>query len=116
MHYSAQKGSCQLEFHGKLVSQSEQPQLAPLQLNQQHTANCIVVTAETLTQFNRAQPADAMITNLTALPLQLYTADCLPILFYHPSGVIGAVHAGRKGTELGVLYNTLQKNESYFRH
>lgn len=41
---------------------------------------------------------DAMVSELPNLQLQVKTADCLPIMFYHPLPLIGVIHAGRKGT------------------
>ena len=42
---------------------------------------------------------DALITTQKNAALVVRTADCLPILIYHSSGIIAAIHAGRKGTE-----------------
>ena len=50
---------------------------------------------------------DGILTNRTDLVLSVKTADCLPILLHHPSGIIGAVHAGRKSTQLHLLEKTL---------
>jgi len=38
--------------------------------------------------------------------LLVKTADCLPISFYHPSGIVGVIHAGRKGLNTGIIANT----------
>ncbi len=46
---------------------------------------------------------DAVLTTRAGIGLAVRTADCLPVLIHHPSGLIGAVHAGRKGTEAGIL-------------
>ncbi|MDQ5951240.1 MAG: purine-nucleoside/S-methyl-5-thioadenosine phosphorylase / adenosine deaminase [Patescibacteria group bacterium] len=53
------------------------------------------------------EDCDALITAVPKLQLQLKHADCLPILIYHPSKVIAAVHAGRKGTEAFIIENVL---------
>jgi len=52
---------------------------------------------------------DAVMTEEKSVWLAVKTADCVPILIYHPKPVIAAIHAGRKGLELGVISNTLQK-------
>ncbi len=45
------------------------------------------------------RPFDAVVTALTGVPLVILTADCLPVLLHDPvKGVIGAVHAGWRGT------------------
>jgi polyphenol oxidase len=51
---------------------------------------------------------DATLTDLPDLILTVRAADCLPILIAHPSGVIGVVHAGRRGTQAEILAKTLQ--------
>lgn len=52
---------------------------------------------------------DAVYTRLTNVSLVVRWADCLPILFAHSSGLIGAVHAGRKGTEASVAARVLKQ-------
>ena len=80
-----------------------------LRLNQQHTNNCLVYTKEDLNiDAELLKPADAILTDRTDVILSVRTADCLPILVYHPRGIIGAIHAGRKGTDLGILQKALQ--------
>ncbi|MEW6381037.1 MAG: peptidoglycan editing factor PgeF [bacterium] len=51
---------------------------------------------------------DGAVTDSTGIALSIVTADCLPILIYeHRKKIIGAVHAGWKGTALGILRNAL---------
>lgn len=46
---------------------------------------------------------DALITNEEGVALCVFTADCTPILLYdRRSGAVGAVHAGWRGTALGI--------------
>lgn len=45
---------------------------------------------------------DALITRGAQI-LVVKTADCLPAMIWHPSGYRAAIHAGRKGTELGIV-------------
>ncbi len=46
--------------------------------------------------------ADGLMTDLPGVTLLVYTADCIPILFYDPvRRVIAAVHAGWRGTAIG---------------
>jgi len=52
--------------------------------------------------------ADAIITHLTDRPIAVLTADCIPIIVYDPEKhVVGVVHAGRKGTALGIFSKTI---------
>lgn len=56
----------------------------------------------------RDYEADGLVTNETGLPLVIFTADCTPILFHDPvKGVIGACHAGWRGTALGIAGKTV---------
>ena len=52
---------------------------------------------------------DGVFTDQKNKVLVIKVADCYPILFYHPSGIIGAVHAGRKGTEKEIIKKVIQE-------
>jgi YfiH family protein len=44
---------------------------------------------------------DGFFTNEKGISLSVRTADCLPMIFYHPKGeILGLLHAGWKGTAL----------------
>jgi YfiH family protein len=45
---------------------------------------------------------DALVTTDTDVALVVLTADCVPVLLVAPGGV-GAVHAGRRGVQAGVV-------------
>lgn len=54
--------------------------------------------------------ADGLITNTPGLPLVVFTADCIPILLYDPEKrAIGAVHAGWRGTALGIVQKAVSQ-------
>ena len=47
--------------------------------------------------------ADGLMTDLPGVALLVYSADCIPILFYDPRRrVVAAVHAGWRGTAAGI--------------
>ena len=51
---------------------------------------------------------DALITNLPDVPLMLFYADCVPVLFADlESGAIGLAHAGWRGTVANIGVKTL---------
>ncbi|RMF10163.1 MAG: peptidoglycan editing factor PgeF [Candidatus Neomarinimicrobiota bacterium] len=50
-----------------------------------------------------AGEADGVFTRNRNAVCSIQVADCLPILLYHPDGVIGAVHAGWRGLAGGIL-------------
>ncbi len=71
----------------------------------------------TVVQNTTAKPlpaADGMITKNPNLTLVIRHADCLPIIFWHDSGVFGALHAGRKSTVAGITTIALNLLESEF--
>lgn len=52
--------------------------------------------------------ADAMVTDRPGVGLAIVTADCAPVLFADPSaGVVGAAHAGWRGTLAGIVGATV---------
>jgi YfiH family protein len=54
-----------------------------------------------------------MVTNVPGLALSILTADCQPVLLADPeAGVIGAAHAGWKGTLNGILEATVAAMET----
>ena len=53
---------------------------------------------------------DGFITNETNLPISIFYADCVPLIFYDPKKrVIGACHAGWRGTVLKIAAKTVRK-------
>ncbi|MBI5197971.1 MAG: peptidoglycan editing factor PgeF [Nitrospirae bacterium] len=60
--------------------------------------------------------ADALITDRRGVGLAVVTADCVPVLLYDPvRRIIGAVHAGWRGTVEGVLSKTVAKMVEKFQ-
>ncbi len=71
---------------------------------QEHTGDAVVFEGDMAPAV-----ADAVATSVKGVALGLQVADCVPILLYDPSaGAIGAVHAGWRGTALGILRNTVR--------
>lgn len=53
--------------------------------------------------------ADALVTNVPGIPLVIFSADCIPTLYFDPvSRCIGAAHAGWRGTALGIAEKTIR--------
>ena len=78
-------------------------------MHQVHSAEVAVV--EALPQDPQApRPrVDALVTATPGLVLSVLTADCQPVLFADAeAGVIGAAHAGWRGTLDGVLEATVE--------
>ncbi|RAP34100.1 hypothetical protein DID75_00560 [Candidatus Marinamargulisbacteria bacterium SCGC AG-410-N11] len=67
-----------------------------ISMEQPHGSNFQIISD--INQTSIINNVDAIITNQKQHLLVVRSADCLPILFYHPSGFVGAIHAGRKST------------------
>jgi YfiH family protein len=81
-----------------------------ISINQVHSADVIHVTGP-LAERPRA---DGMVTATPGIALGVLTADCQPVLFADPeAGVIGAAHAGWRGTRDGVLEATVEAMSAF---
>jgi hypothetical protein len=49
---------------------------------------------------------DALVTATPGVTLAVFTADCAPVAFSSPEGVVAVAHAGWKGVEAGILEAT----------
>lgn len=75
-----------------------------ISIHQVHSADVVHVTGP-MTDRPRA---DGMVTATPGIALGILTADCQPVLFADPDAkVIGAAHAGWRGTRDGVLEATV---------
>ena len=59
---------------------------------------------------------DALMTDIPDQWIGVKTADCLPILLYHPKPAIAIIHAGRKGSILNITAETLSKMTQCYGH
>jgi polyphenol oxidase len=75
-------------------------------VKQIHSGDVLRVTPEMLEDSGNLE-ADAMVSN-DSLALAIETADCYPLLLEdRVAGVIGAAHAGWRGTVAGIARNML---------
>lgn len=80
----------------------------PLVRMQQVHGNTIAVVDQSPSQpITTLAQTDAVLTRLPHVLLEVRVADCLPMVLWHKSGLVGVVHAGRVGTQLGILQKTL---------
>ena len=78
-------------------------------VNQVHSAAVVTLDAPPAERPR----ADALVTATPGLALGILTADCQPVLFADiEAGVIGAAHAGWRGTLAGVLEATIDAMEA----
>lgn len=89
--------------------------------NQTHSANFAKVTTAdkgrgTTSLQDAIQNTDALYTIEPNIVLSSFTADCVPIMFYHVKcGLIGVVHSGWQGTVKEItrkLFHHLVKEEN----
>jgi len=61
-------------------------------------------------EYETRVQADALVTDLPGVVLNILTADCVPLLLYDPlRRVIAAVHAGWKGTAQAIAARTVEE-------
>ena len=59
--------------------------------------------------------ADGLMTDLPGVALVVYSADCIPILFYDPvRRVIAAAHAGWRGTAAGIAAAAVDRMKNVY--
>ena len=59
--------------------------------------------------------ADGLMTDLPGVALVVYSADCIPILFYDPARrVVAAVHAGWRGTAAGIAAAAVDRMKNVY--
>jgi polyphenol oxidase len=78
-------------------------------VNQVHSDKIFILDDPNLTCDEAKKiSADALLTQIHGKPIGIFTADCLPILLYDPRlKVIGAIHAGRRGSEQNLLFKVV---------
>ncbi|MGL5012612.1 MAG: peptidoglycan editing factor PgeF, partial [Paracoccaceae bacterium] len=91
------------------VAEAMEVQLGQLvTVHQVHSADVVRITGP----VDPRPHVDAMVTATPGLLLGILTADCQPVLFHDANaGVIGAAHAGWRGTKEGVLQATVAAME-----
>ena len=52
---------------------------------------------------------DGLVTSLPNICLGIKTADCVPILLFHPNGTLAAVHAGWRGSAQQIVKQCVEK-------
>lgn len=80
-------------------------------MEQVHQSNFAVITNS---EIETHPDVDALITTMPGLTLAVKHADCLPILIYHPRGVVAAIHAGRRSTQQQITKKVLKHFKTHF--
>jgi YfiH family protein len=88
--------------------------------NQVHGTNVEIISndrrgAGAFSRHNAIVSCDAMITNEPEICLFVMAADCVPLLFFDKVKlVIGAAHAGWRGTVKKMAANTIHKMQEHY--
>ncbi len=78
-------------------------------MNQLHGDAVAVVEAPLHDPAAHPPEVDALVTSTPGTGLMVRVADCVPVLLADPaSGALGAVHSGRRGTELDIVARTVE--------
>ena len=95
----------------ELIVQNKMIALGALKIN--HEAVCSVKQVHgnrVIIAERGMQEADALVSNEQGVPIAIGVADCYPILYHDPvNKVIGAAHAGWRGTVTGIAGNTVEE-------
>lgn len=115
-------------FSGLNCGQGSSDLASAVEINRQLAAAAVGVTAAQMVSLHQIHSskvirvkgpisgprpqADAMVTSSPGMALGVLSADCQPVLFAdHSAGVVGAAHAGWKGSLGGVLAATVDAME-----
>ena len=94
-------------FDNGLAYLEDEPKFI-FRMNQTHSNNFYRVETDMYSDFiNTIEDVDALYTFDKNVGLIVKTADCLPVLISHPSGLIAVCHAGRRGTESKILFKII---------
>jgi polyphenol oxidase len=103
---------CSLDW---LISDGPLKNKTIIEMTQEHSADfCFIDAISNIKKREVVAGVDGLFTRQKEVALVVRTADCLPVLIYHPELLIVAIHAGRKGTEEGVVRNTLKEIKKRF--
>lgn len=97
----------------KLVQTIVNQRAKHISLSQMHRDECVTITSEN--QLKRRYVGDAVLTDRNDVLISVAVADCLPIFLVNSKRkVIGMIHAGWRGTLLGIARRTLQRAKDQF--
>ena len=76
-------------------------------MHQTHSTNIKILNTPILEKSISYSNTDGLITTNPNHILIAKWADCLPIAIYHPHEILCVLHAGRRGTDSGILSHAL---------
>jgi copper oxidase (laccase) domain-containing protein len=79
---------------------------------QVHGSGIAVIPRGATPPVEAIEGVDALITNQPGICLGIYVADCAAVYLFDPkNAIIALAHSGKKGTELGVVRETIWQME-----
>ncbi len=101
------------------IAQSIGSEYSFIVANQTHSDNIEIIDTKESRGWSSLQSAvedcDGLITNQKGVVLTILTADCVPILLYdRVKEVVAIVHAGWRGTKMGIAMRCVAKMEEEF--
>lgn len=85
------------------------------QVHKDHVRVCTMEDGGKGLDRERDYDADGLMTNVPGLPLVIFSADCIPILFHDPvKSVVAACHAGWRGTAQAIAQKTVRQMEEVY--
>jgi YfiH family protein len=99
-----------LKRHLRKISSGKEQVIIPQQI---HGNGC--VTIKKTDKLKKKYRGDAILTNRRDIFLTISVADCIPIFLIEPKRkVIGLIHAGWRGTLLGIAKQAIRKAKKEF--
>ena len=97
----------------RLLKKVGRPKAKVVSLSQVHRDQCVAITARDSLQ--KSYSGDAVLTDRDDVLASVTVADCLPVFMVNPKRkVIGVIHAGWRGTLLGIARRTIRKARDRF--
>jgi YfiH family protein len=91
----------------------DSPERRLISLSQTHRDECVVVISGD--QLKGRYEGDALLTNRDDIFISVGVADCVPIfLLEEKKRVVGLIHAGWRGTLLGIARRSIQRAKQQF--
>jgi YfiH family protein len=101
------------EATGRLLKKVRRDQARVVSLSQMHRDQCVAITSQD--RMQRRYSGDAVLTDRDDVLVSVTVADCLPVFMVNPKKkVIGMIHAGWRGTLLGIARTTIGKAKDSF--
>lgn len=103
-----------MDFRGKISSQNlfDKPFIKKAVFMEQIHSNKVLFYESKRTKYT----CDGLVSDEVGVGLCVLSADCLPLLLWHKSGIISALHSGRKGTFDSILKQSIVMIKKHYEN